>query len=291
MSGALYETISVPVDGGDLVVGVWGPPQAPVVLAPHGITGNHLHMAFLARHLPDLRVVAPDLRGRGGSALLPGPWGMVNHARDLVAILDHLGVDQAPVVGHSMGAFVAVQVAAEHPERVPRIVLIDGGLALQVPAGVDVDAMIEAVIGPAMQRLRTTFGSVDSYRDFWKQHPAFANDWSDIVQAAVDYDLVGDPGELHSSVSLDAVRADGGDALVDDRVKTALARTRCPIHLLWAERGMLDQEPGLYVDEMIAPFRDLLGERFTDERVAGVNHYTIGLSDRGAARVAAAIGC
>lgn len=288
MSGPNYETITVPVAGGELIAGVWGPPQAPVVLALHGITGNHLHMGFIARALDDHRVVAPDLRGRGSSAGLPGPWGMVAHATDMVAVLDHLGLERAPVVGHSMGGFVAAQMGADFADRVERIVLVDGGLALQLPEGieVDVDAMIESVIGPAMQRLSMTFESVDAYRDFWKKHPAFATDWSDILEAAVDYDLVGTPPEMRSGVSLEAVRADGGDALVDDRVKGAIERTSCPVDLLWAERGMLDQVPGLYTDEMVAMFRGPLGDRFRDQRIDGVNHYTIGLSERGAARVA-----
>ena len=45
-------------------------------------------------------------------------------------MLDHLQVDQAVVVGHSMGGFVAVVLAHHHPERVRRLVLIDGGLPL-----------------------------------------------------------------------------------------------------------------------------------------------------------------
>ena len=288
MSGPHYDTITIPVAGGELIAGVWGPPQAPVVLALHGITGNHLHMAFLARALDEFRVVAPDLRGRGGSAGLPGPWGMVAHATDMVAVLDHLGLDRAPVVGHSMGGFVAAQMGADFPDRVDRIVLVDGGLALQLPAGVevDVDAMIESVIGPAMQRLSMTFESVDAYRDFWKKHPAFATDWTDVIEGAVDYDLVGTPPEMRSGVSLDAVRADGGDALVDERVQGAIDRTSCAVDLLWAERGMLDQIPGLYTDDVVAMFRETLGERFRDQRIDGVNHYTIGLSERGSARIA-----
>ena len=289
MTGSAYETIEVPVAGGELVAGIWGPARAPIVLAPHGITGNHLHMAFLGRQLGECRVVAPDLRGRGGSASLPGPFGMPAHARDLVAILDHLGAERAVVAGHSMGAFVAASMAADHPDRVERIVLIDGGLALDVPAGLDVDALLQSVIGPAIQRLSMTFDSVEAYRDFWKQHPAFAADWTDVMEAAVDYDLVGSPPELRSGVSLEAVRADGAANLADDSVKNALDRSSCSIHLLWAERGMLDQTPGLYTDEMIQPFRDRLGDRFTDERVEAVNHYTIGLSERGAARIAAAV--
>jgi lipase len=288
MTGPHYDTFTVAVEGGELYVGAWGPPQAPVVLAVHGITANHLHMGFVARELStDHRVVAPDLRGRGASATIAGPFGMDAHADDLAAVLDELGAERAVVVGHSMGAFVATTMAARHPERVERLVLVDGGLALGVPQG-DVDEVLRAVIGPAMERLSMTFTSAQAYRDFWRAHPALAADWSDVIEAAVDYDLVGAPPQLRSSVSIDAVRADSVDNLDDWRVRRVAEDSRCPIELLWAERGMLDQVPGLYTEESVAPFRSWLGDRLDDRRVDGVNHYTIGLSERGAKEIATA---
>ena len=68
-----YRRLSVPVEGGDLTAGCWGPEDGPIVVAVHGITSNHLSMASLAAALPECRVVAPDLRGRGESRKLPGP--------------------------------------------------------------------------------------------------------------------------------------------------------------------------------------------------------------------------
>jgi pimeloyl-ACP methyl ester carboxylesterase len=246
-------------------------------------------MALIASELAgDVRVVAPDLRGRGASASVTGPFGMEAHAGDLVAVLDHLGVERSIVVGHSMGAFVATTMAAQHPDRVERLVLVDGGLALDTPPATDVDAVLQAVIGPAMERLGMTFASVEAYRAFWKAHPAFTVDWSEGVEAAVDYDLVARPPELRSGVSLDAVRADATDTLADERARVAIEHVACPIELLWAERGMLDQVPGLYTDETVAPHRARLAARFTDRRVDGVNHYTIALSERGAKEIAAA---
>lgn len=288
MTGPHYDSFTVPVDGGDLYVGAWGPPNAPVVLAAHGITGNHLHFGFVARELStDRRVVAPDLRGRGASAAIAGPFGMDAHARDLVALLDHVGAEEAVVIGHSMGGFVATTMAANHPDRVERLVLVDGGLALGAPEG-DVDEILEVLIGPAVQRLSMTFADAQAYRDFWKVHPAFASDWSDVMEAAVDYDLVGTAPELRSGVSIDAVRRDSVDNLDDERVRRVAEESRCAIELLWAERGMLDQVPGLYTEELVAPFRSWLGDRFGDRRVDGVNHYTIGLSERGAKEIATA---
>src|SRR5207248_1989 len=146
----------VPVRGGTLRVAQWGDGDA-VVLAIHGITASSMSWPAVARRLPHSHtVVAPDLRGRGDSAGLPGPWGMSQHAEDMVAVLDAIGVHRAVVTGHSMGAFVAVVLAAAHPDRVERLVLVDGGLPLSLPEGLDSDGVLDATLGPAIARLRET---------------------------------------------------------------------------------------------------------------------------------------
>jgi lipase len=95
------ERRQIDVDLGDGVMCLheWGAttPDAPVVLAVHGITANGLSWAMVAERLPRVRVVAPDLRGRGGSNGLPGPSGMARHADDLAALLDRLDVRRAVV--------------------------------------------------------------------------------------------------------------------------------------------------------------------------------------------------
>src|SRR5690606_9508333 len=91
---------------------------------------------LVAHLLKGVRVLAPDLRGRGRSNQLPGPYGMPQHADDLAAVLDHFGVETALIVGHSMGAFVSVVLSHRHPERVSELILVDGGLPLAVPANV-----------------------------------------------------------------------------------------------------------------------------------------------------------
>ena len=286
------ETFSVPVAGGDLLVARWDAgPDAPVVLAPHGITASHTSWPYVAAALRNDRVtlVAPDLRGRGASAHLPGPYGMAAHADDLVAILDHLGLERAVIAGHSMGAFVATTAGVRHPDRVQSLVLIDGGVPLPMPPGLDVDQILTAVIGPAMDRLSMTFESREAYRDFWKAHPAFADDkgaWNEVAEAYVDYDLTGTEPELRSRVSADAVRADATDTLVDDTATTALEHLTCPVTLVWAPRGLQNQTPGLYTAEVVADLHARFGDRFDDVLVEDVNHYTITLLPRGAEAVA-----
>jgi pimeloyl-ACP methyl ester carboxylesterase len=280
------ELFGVAVPGGGLRVARWG--DGPVVLAAHGITANHRCWTPLVRALDGaVTLVAPDLRGRGGSAGLGGPYGMSRHAGDLVAVLDHLGVAEAVVIGHSMGGFVAGAMAAEFPDRVTAMVLVDGGLPLPVPAGLDVDEVLLAVIGPAMERLQRTFASRQEYEDFWRTHPAFGGPgaFNDDVVAYVQYDLEGDEPELRSRTSIDAVRGDSADTLVPDLVAERFARTRCPVTFLGAERGMFDQPEGLFPEELVDAARRIRPE-MTTETVAGTNHYTIVMSDAGAAVIA-----
>ena len=286
-----YDVLEIPVDGGALTVGSWtGRPDAPVVLAAHGITANHLSWAGVARALDGaVTLVAPDLRGRGRSSGLPQPYGMTAHANDLVAIAQELGLDRTVLVGHSMGAFVATTAAALHPDRFGPLVLVDGGLSLPVPPAADLDAMLEAMIGPAMARLAMTFPTRDAYREFWQAHPAFAAaDWSTDVEAYVQYDLVGAEPELRSSCSRDAVRADGGDILLDQRVIDAVRAPTTQAVLLWATRGMMNEADSLYDDERIA-LVDLDPERVRTAAVPGTNHYSILLGEFGATVVAGQI--
>lgn len=284
------ETFTVAVAGGDLLVARWDAgPDAPIVLAPHGITASHRSWPHVAAALAgEITLVAPDLRGRGGSAGLPGPYGMGAHADDLVAILDHLGVERAVIAGHSMGAYVATTTAVLHPDRVRSLVLIDGGISLPTPPGLDVDQILVAVIGPAMERLSMTFPTRAAYHEMWRAHPAMADDgaWNEVTEAYIDYDLTGSEPELRSKVSADAVRADATDSLLNETTLNALDRLSCPATLVWAPRGILNQTPGLFSAEVVADLRSRLADRFDDVLVEDVNHYTLTLLPRGAAAVA-----
>lgn len=282
-----YRTLDVPVEGGALRVGVWGE-AGPVVLAVHGITANHRTWDLVADRLPDVRLVAPDLRGRGRSAALPGPYGMARHAADLAAVLAAVGAGPAVVLAHSMGAFVAVTLAHTDPDRVARLVLVDGGLPLTPPPGLDDAAVLAAVLGPAAERLSMTFPTRAAYRDFWRGHPALAADWGPAVARYVDYDLTGAEPALRPSAVLAAVQEDSAEIHSAATVGPALAALAHPAVFLRAPRGLRDEPPGLYPEPEVAAWAARLpGLRWAT--VPGVNHYTVLLADRGADAVAAEV--
>lgn len=309
--------LAVPVAGGELAVLAWAAaggdgPAAPVV-GVHGITANATAFARIATEMAGRRdVLVPDLRGRAHSSSLPGPYGLAQHVRDLVAVLDHFEVPRAILAGHSMGAFVSCLAAVRHPDRVAGVVLIDGGLALPVPPDTD----IATVLGPAMARLGLTFPDLESYREYWRAHPAFADRWNGYVDDYIERDLTGEPPELHSTCSEEAVRVDGAEVLQDPG-GTARRRMRepgspvkhpernggtswggvegagerdhqpvlgavyalpCPGRLLWASRGLRDETPGLYTAARL----DELGCPVPARELEGENHYSVMFSSAAA---------
>lgn len=284
-----YEVFDVGVPGGAIRVGRWG--QGPrVVIAAHGLTATHVSFAALADELGDaVTLLAPDLRGRGRSTA-GSPYGMAAHADDLVAVLDRVGVRQALFAGHSMGGFAAVVAADRHPQRVTGLVLIDGGMPLDLSglAGLDVEQVVRAITGPALDRLRMTFPSQRAYLDYWRAHPALAADWNDHIERCYAYDLGGEPPELASTVREEAVLEDSASELRSGDVEQALSRLTQPVVLVRAPLGMLGTEPPLYTDAVVAAARAQVGQ-LTDVLVPGVNHYTILLTERGASAVAEVI--
>ena len=278
-----YGIHDVPVEGGALRVGEWRPddPAAPTVIAVHGVTASHLAWAMLAEALPDMRLIAPDLRGRGRSCGLPGPYGMARHAADLEAVIQALELPRALLVGHSMGGFVAVVAAHLYPDRFSELLLIDGGLPLAIPAGISKDDLLAAVLGPAASRLSMTFPDRPAYLEFWRNHPAFSSEWSQAVVDYANYDLIGTEPELRPSCSFEAMKEDSMELLGGESVLSALVALGQPVTLMTAPRGLLNQTPGLYGPSEIERWKAEL-PAVTIREVPDVNHYTIVMSAAGA---------
>ncbi|MGE3285476.1 MAG: alpha/beta fold hydrolase [Pseudonocardia sp.] len=113
----------------ELHVRAYGPVDGRPVLALHGVTGHSARWRVLAAALPELRILAVDLRGHGRSTWNP-PWGIEQHVEDALAILDAAQLPRAAVLGHSFGAAIALHLARTAPQRVDRLALLDPALGL-----------------------------------------------------------------------------------------------------------------------------------------------------------------
>lgn len=292
-SPAICRTFDVPVQGGSLRVGMWGE-RGPVVLCSHGITANHTAFQLLADQLAhEVRLVAPDHRGRGRSNGITGPWGMTAHAADMAAVLDHLNIERAEVLlGQSMGGFVAAVTAAEYPRRIRNVLMVDGGIPLLNAGFITwlpfsnylIERITQRVIGPSLTRLDMTFESREAHHKFWRAHPALANDWSPELEYYFDYDLVGEAPALRSSVRKDALLLDVRTQMIENLVPRSLKAIRCPVRFLRAERGVMNDK-ALY-DEARLEREGAKVNTFSRATVAGTNHFTILMSARGAKAVA-----
>jgi pimeloyl-ACP methyl ester carboxylesterase len=263
-----------------------------VVLAVHGISSSHAAWRTVARELSkstEACLLAPDLRGRGRSATLPDPYGITSHLRDLTAVLDHTGGDRAVMVGHSMGGHVVSRLAAEQPERVAGVVLVDGGLPF-VAVSEDWNDAPDEDDDPTAGRMDTHCESADEYLACWRAHAGFRRAWNDDVEAYARHDMVQDGQVVRCAVRKEALLADIFDLMCDGTTRTAIGRVRAPVRVLCAPRGPHDDDRPVVPREQLASFA---ADRphLRVEHVDDTNHYTLVLGDSpGPPRVAAAIG-
>lgn len=127
----------------------------PVLFIHAGIADSRMWEPQAAALANRFDMIRPDLRGFGDSELPPEPYSGV---ADLVALMDHLEIRRAHVVGCSMGGTLAIDLALEHPERVDRLVVVAGGIsgsdlgAADAALFADVEAADKADDMPAVNR-------------------------------------------------------------------------------------------------------------------------------------------
>ena len=277
----------VPVQGGELAVFQYGDGDGIPVLLIHGVTSSNRAFQLFADTLI-ARGKAPfavDLRGRGDSNSLQGPFGMRQHAADMSAVIDHFGWNKVDVIGHSMGGFVAAALVGLYPDSVGEVVFADGGLPLPMPPGMTVEQIMPFVLGPAMARLAMEFENKEAYRNYWKPQAAFAKGWSSVLDEYVDYDLRGSEPHMKAATNPQAVEDDSRDLFGDDLIVKSLQGLKKQSLFIKAERGLQNEEGGLYpmpVLDAVLPAYPML----TLEFLSDCNHYDMFLEAIGAEKVA-----
>jgi pimeloyl-ACP methyl ester carboxylesterase len=256
----------------DLNTVSWGDPEAKdTALLVHGLTGRADAFRTLAEDLESegltgWRFLAVDLRGRGATGRVEGPAGIPVHTADLVALMDREGLDRVAFVGHSLGAMIGVHLAANHPGRVSRLVLIDGGS--------DVTDEVDALLSPVVERLERVYPSQEAYIEYLESLPVFEDRWDENLERYFAGDVRPADGGWRHHADLETVR-DDREKMHGFPLSGLWPRIGCPTLVLLSTVGL--DGPG---DGFILPPQDArrMQEIIPDcalVEVEDTNHYDI----------------
>jgi 3-oxoadipate enol-lactonase len=208
-----------------------GDPLGHLILCVHGLSAN---CRSFDRFVPVLagaghHVVTMDLRGRGRSEITPpGSYGWDSHVRDVVEIAEHYGADSFDVIGHSMGGFIGMSLAAQYPRRCSRLVLID---ALGVP---EPSALVP--IAKSISRLGRTYQSVPAVLSYMQAAGTIAP-WDEFWDRYFAWELEPVDDTVRIRTDLAAVSEDSAYASNYD-IYGLWPRLICPVLLVRASRTM-----------------------------------------------------
>lgn len=176
----------------------WGAAGAPALVCLHGASGHGQRFRQLAeeRWAAHFRVVAPDLRGHGRSGWEP-PWTIETYVDDLVETVDSLGLDQPLWVGHSFGGRLVLELAARHPERIRRVVLLDPAIELS-SAQTEAAALYEQAADPIWDSVEACLAS--------RNDAGGSDERRALADLALQLELLGD-GRLRRRTSQEALVA------------------------------------------------------------------------------------
>lgn len=104
------------------------PVRTPMVCLHITPISGVVYESIMAAMGTDRRVVAPDTPGYGGSDAPPGPVGIPDFARAMIALMDRLGLTQVDLMGYHTGDFIATELARSFPDRVRKVVMISAPL-------------------------------------------------------------------------------------------------------------------------------------------------------------------
>ncbi|WP_432473875.1 alpha/beta fold hydrolase [Amphritea sp. HPY] len=122
------EELRFEVNGHLIAAKAWGKPSDTPVIGLHGWLDNAATFNRLAPLLKGVRLIALDLMGHGYSDHRPAsmPYYIWDNVLDVLGVADQLGLEHFEILGHSMGASIATLIAGAYPDRVSRLMLIEG---------------------------------------------------------------------------------------------------------------------------------------------------------------------
>ena len=250
------EEATLEVPGFELAARVWGPADGRPVLALHGWLDNAASFDGLAPRLPGCRIVALDMPGHGHSShAAPGAvYPFIDFVAAAHGALDALGWESCTLMGHSLGASVCATLAGTTPERVERLVLLEGVGPLSTAAA----HAPERLAGALREQARKQARPQATYPDVAHVAKALALSGSMLTPASIET-LLG--RGMRASAGGVQWRSDrrlryaSRVRLTEEQVLAFLGAIRCPSLLVLATDGL--RMPGAIMTTRMAAIASL----------------------------------
>lgn len=255
-------------DGLKIQLALWGETGKPI-LCLHGITANCRSWDGLAAVLaPQHQVMAMDLRGRGFSDRPPAGYSIEHHIRDILALLNDLQIGKVVLMGHSLGAFIALVFAAQYPQRTDRLILVDGGGKLSEAQS----AKVFAGIKPALDRLGQVFPTAEVYLSRMKEAP-YLQPWNGFLETYVRYEIEECLGGVRVNIKPEHIQEEAVNLGKVDSSRF-YHKIQVPTLILRATKGLVAEDDILLPEDVVERMvREIPSARRFD--VEGTNHYSI----------------
>ncbi|MFC2187740.1 alpha/beta fold hydrolase [Fulvivirgaceae bacterium LMO-SS25] len=153
------------------------------IIVMHGLTANaNAFDGLIAHGFADLgHIYSVDLRGRGKSEQPPADYSMKAHSKDIIGMMDLLGLEKVILVGHSFGALMSWYLFSLIPHRIEKIVFIDAAARLHPDT--------RELLQPTMSRLGKIYTSYKEYMNWVREAPFLADAWDEDMQSYFDADI------------------------------------------------------------------------------------------------------
>ncbi len=239
------------------------------ILCVHGLTANCRCWDLIASALaPRHRMIAMDLRGRGLSDRPSSGYSVEDHCGDILSLMEDMGLERTVLMGHSLGAFISLVFAARYPERVDRLILLDGGGRLSENQMVKVFAGIK----PSLDRLGQIFPSFEAYVSLLKQAP-FMHPWNSYLETYFRYEVEEVEGRVRSRVDPRHIAEEAANLKKTD-TDQFYAEALSPTLILRAAKGMLAGDDLVLPKEVAERMlREMPDAALVD--LEDTNHYSI----------------
>jgi len=142
----------------------------PTLILLHGLSANANSFESYMDLLNNYRVISVDLRGRGLSEKSYNGYSILEHAKDIIELMNALKIEDAILAGHSFGGLLTIYLAVHFPERISKIILIDVAAKMH-------PEVRELVTPSVMGRLKKTWATYDEYITNMKKAPFLQGQW------------------------------------------------------------------------------------------------------------------